>query len=399
MHLAFVTDCSSQQRWLAMLLLHSAGRVGQDDPITWVRWGCEAERLNGRKDEEQLLRRVYSRASLFDVDFASSNQPQEKLRDISWIKPFGFQAFLSGPEISNATTVAMLDADFIFLDRLRVDDLAEHSIASLPRRPATGAGPVEGLHGVVQHYRCCDGAGAPYLFTAEAWRELLPGYAALAGEATGAWGEEQQAFATAAARAGVVFSVFDHFMVSDISEREQEGWRWVEEHLEASGGGSCGPPGRAAAGPGAARAPRLPTFLHVVRPWNPEGGNASWQFSKYQVPPGWGRPEGEGILDCDMPLLAEPPTGLVRSASGGTARLSSWALCGIIHSVNDMLADVKGLRCPHGGNLAKVLKIEANWHNSLLPGQSPAAPGGVVAAFVARCALDLNCSRGSALQL
>jgi len=59
-----------------------------------------------------------------------------------------------------------------------------------------------------------------------------------------------------------------------------------------------------------------------------------------------------------MSLLAEPPAGLVRSASGVTARLSAWGLCGIVHSINHMLADVKGLKCPHGGNLAKALKLD-----------------------------------------
>jgi hypothetical protein len=323
------------------------------------------------------------------------------LPDRSWIKPFAFHAFLSGSEISNDTTVALLDPDFIFLERLRVDDLAEHGITPEGSRQPRAV-EVEGLHGVAQHYACCDGAGAPYMFTAKAWRELLPGYAALASEAKGHWGEEQKAFADAAKLANVTFSVFNHFMISAVGDR-LEGWRWVEEHLNASdragSTGDCGLPGRAAAaGPSA----RLPTFLHVVRPWNPDGGNTSWQFSKYQVPPGWNHPEGEGILDCDMPLLAEPPAGLVRSAPSGKARLSAWGLCGIIHSMNHMLADVKSRKCPNGGNLAKALKIEAGWKNRLVP-VPPPEPGllsspshSVDDAFVVECAVHLNCSRGPA---
>mmetsp|Transcript_47836 Transcript_47836/g.127645 ORF Transcript_47836/g.127645 Transcript_47836/m.127645 type:complete len:425 (+) Transcript_47836:3-1277(+) len=404
MRLAFVTDCSSHQRWMAMLLLHSAGRVGQGDPITWLRWGCEPDRTRSREDEVRLLRRVYPAASLLDVGGRGALAPLDDSaaavlrRDITWIKPFAFQAFLASPEIPNGTAVAMLDADFIFLSRLRVDDLAERSIRTVGEDSAEGPARVEGLRGVVQHYACCRNAGAPYIFTAGAWRALLPAYASLAGRATGSWGEEQEAFATAAAGAGVGFSVFDHFMVSDLDAKEAEGWRWVEECLGAAeaSGSSCGPAGPRAAGVGAP-APRLPTFLHMVRPVNPEGGKATWQFSKYQVPPGWGRPEGEGILDCDMPLLAEPPAGPAGKTSHGKDRLASWMLRSIVAGVNGMLADVKRLKCPKGHNRAKALKIEADWRNSLLSDPAAAAPGaGADPDFVARCALALNCSRGQA---
>merc|ERR1719424_1962670 len=59
MHLSFITDCSSHQAWMATALLHSAHRVGQTDPITWLRAHCPEARLRQREEKERLLRQLY----------------------------------------------------------------------------------------------------------------------------------------------------------------------------------------------------------------------------------------------------------------------------------------------------------------------------------------------------
>jgi hypothetical protein len=410
MHLSFITDCSSHQAWMATALLHSARRVGQTDPITWLRAYCPDSRLRQRDEKERLLQQVYPQFRLLDVN-VSSDTP-----DISWIKPLAFQQLLADSGIGDDTIVAMLDADFLFMSRLRVDDLSENSIMSMARRPAPGSRAVLGMRGAVQRYECCGFSGAPYIFTAKAWRALLPVYGNLRFEANPTdWGSEQVAFAVAAQRAGVSYMPFDHFMVSDLRvhlpypteehppdpTHGHEGWTWVEKFMETEDGDACGVKAARGGGPR-----RLPTFLHTVRPWNPERQEDSWQFSKYQVPPGWRRKDGEGILDCDMPLLAEPPADYVR-AVGETPqphpnrtqksvarrkRLEAWTLCGIIHGLNDMLIDVKKLKCSQGFNDHRALKIEGNWINRLV---TPYAPEGADNEGVRDCSVGLVCAKGA----
>ncbi|CAK0872739.1 unnamed protein product [Prorocentrum cordatum] len=385
--------------------------------LTWLRVHCSDARLGQREEKERLLQRVYPQLRLLDVN-VSRETP-----DISWIKPLAFQQLLGDSSkkkhssIGDDAVVAMLDADFLFMSKLRVDDLAENSLLSMGSRPAPGSRAVLGMQGVVQRYECRGFAGAPYIFTAKAWRALLPAYAGLRFEARpNDWGSEQNAWVIAAQLAGVRYMPFDHFMISDMRVHlpyptEQhppdpthghEGWPWVERFMATEGGDAC------AARVGHGDAPRrLPTFLHTVRPWNPEQQNTSWQFSKYQVPPGWSRQDGEGILDCDMPLLAEPARDYVRVVgetplphpnrtqvrAARRRRLEAWTMCGIIHGLNDMLMDVKKLKCPQGFNDRRALKIEGHWNNRLL---EPYAPEGGDAESVRRCSVGLTCTRGIA---
>lgn len=410
MHLSFITDCSSHQAWMATALLHSAHRVGQTDPITWLRAHCPEARLRQREEKERLLRQLYPQLRLLDVNI-SSDTP-----DISWIKPLAFQQLLADGGIGDDTVVAMLDADFLFMSRLRVDDLSENSIMSMGQRPANGSRAVHGMQGAVQHYECCGFAGAPYIFTARAWRALLPVYANLRlGASPTDWGSEQVAFTVAARHAGVSYMPFDHFMVSDLRvhlpypeeahppdpDHGHEGWTWVEKFMETEEGDACGSRAARGGGPG-----RLPTFLHTVRPWNPEQQDDSWQFSKYQVPPGWRHKDGEGILDCDMPLLAEPPADYVRAVgetpqpnpnraqrfAARRKRLEAWTLCGIIHGLNDMLMDVKKLKCTRGFNDHRALKIEGNWANRLMDSY---VPEGADAQGLHDCSVGLDCAKGA----
>ncbi|CAK0872737.1 unnamed protein product [Prorocentrum cordatum] len=411
MHLSFVTDCTSHQAWMATALLHSARRLGADHPHVAAR---------------ALLRRQAraaggeGAASAAGVPAAAPPRRQRQPRDARHQldqAPGVPAAPRRHSSIGDDAVVAMLDADFLFMSKLRVDDLAENSLLSMGSRPAPGSRAVLGMQGVVQRYECRGFAGAPYIFTAKAWRALLPAYAGLRFEARpNDWGSEQNAWVIAAQLAGVRYMPFDHFMISDMRVHlpyptEQhppdpthghEGWPWVERFMATEGGDAC------AARVGHGDAPRrLPTFLHTVRPWNPEQQNTSWQFSKYQVPPGWSRQDGEGILDCDMPLLAEPARDYVRVVgetplphpnrtqvrAARRRRLEAWTMCGIIHGLNDMLMDVKKLKCPQGFNDRRALKIEGHWNNRLL---EPYAPEGGDAESVRRCSVGLTCTRGIA---
>jgi len=410
MHIAFVTDCTSHQAWMATLLLHSANKVGQTDPITWMRWGCNTAKFQKRPqrvaEEQALLRKIYPNTNVWDLEGFSDKQLKN---DMSWIKPLSFQAFFdSNTYIEDDLQIAMLDADFIFMSKLRVDNLAERSIKTKNglRTHHDSKPVVQGLTAVAQQYMCCDGLGAPYIMSAMAWRKMLPVWAGQRLTVKQNWGAEQDAFATASRKAGIAFHIFDHFMVSDVTtiHGKSEGWKWVKEAIDSNSSDVCKTKVTQET------TSRLPTFFHVVRPWKSEKNTKSpaWQFSKYQVPPGWSRGDGmaDGITDCEMPLFAEPPEDMMLTHSDDdTNKISSWGLCVIIHSLNDMLIDLKKAKCTKGYrgapghglgyNDIKAFKVEEDWRNVMLDGlQSKAEAKGMSYEFMKRCGVDYKCSRG-----
>ncbi|CAK0872738.1 unnamed protein product [Prorocentrum cordatum] len=342
--------------------------------LTWLRVHCSDARLGQREEKERLLQRVYPQLRLLDVN-VSRETP-----DISWIKPLAFQQLL-GDTAASATTRSWRCST-------RTSSSCRSCAWTTWRRTAS----CRWVRG--QHL-----ARAP----CSACRAWCSGTSAAASPARPTSSPPR-------------YMPFDHFMISDMRVHlpyptEQhppdpthghEGWPWVERFMATEGGDAC------AARVGHGDAPRrLPTFLHTVRPWNPEQQNTSWQFSKYQVPPGWSRQDGEGILDCDMPLLAEPARDYVRVVgetplphpnrtqvrAARRRRLEAWTMCGIIHGLNDMLMDVKKLKCPQGFNDRRALKIEGHWNNRLL---EPYAPEGGDAESVRRCSVGLTCTRGIA---
>eukprot|EP00928_Gymnodinium_smaydae_P007444 TRINITY_DN12672_c0_g1_i2.p1 TRINITY_DN12672_c0_g1~~TRINITY_DN12672_c0_g1_i2.p1 ORF type:complete len:448 (+),score=55.18 TRINITY_DN12672_c0_g1_i2:43-1386(+) len=388
MHIVFATDCSSHQKWMSYLFLHSASSVGQKGPITWMRANCA---LTGKPtataDDLNMLQSLYLEASLIDFEV------NERLPDKSWVKPFALQRFVDlHRDMPENRLVAFVDGDMIFLSRFRIDDLDQRSLAfngpgHLTRQNGNLVGPNVG---VVQRYLCCDNSGAPYVFWLSAWRKLLPHWIAERSKASGTWwGEEQHAFATAIRAAGLKFNVFEHFMLSvpfrnHSNDGEGEGWPWVDEAIAQLGGDVCssGVPGEN----GEVR--KLPTFLHVCQAWS---AGTDWHYSKHNVPPGRERPEGtDGILECSMPLLAAPPADLMRKATALYKR-NAWGICTIYHSLNGMLLKHKQQRCPAGFNSAKILKIGNNDKNRLIEDPSPHIIGNVSPKWVERCAGNVDC--------
>jgi len=406
MHIAFVTDCTSHQAWMAATLLHSANKVGQTDPITWMRWGCNTEKYKGKAvkstDQQALMRKLYPNANVWDLEGFEDSQLRG---DVSWIKPLSFKAFFdSNTYVDDDLVLAMLDADFIFMSKLRVDDLKERSIKTKNglRTHHDSKPVVQGLVAVAQQYMCCDGLGAPYMMSAQAWRKMLPGWADQRLSAGKNWGAEQEAFSSSARKAGISFHIFDHFMVSDITTRNEhsEGWSWVKDAIKNNESDTCKTKVTHET------TSKLPTFFHVVRPWQDSLStkHPAWQFSKYQVPPGWQRSEAEGITDCEMPLFAEPPEDMMLAKTDEGDKLSSWGLCTIIHSLNDMLIDLKKAKCTKGyrgapghgkgWNDIKAFKVEKDWRNIVFDSaQSEAETKGMSFDFMKECGEHYKCSR------
>lgn len=398
LHIVFVTDCTAHQKWMAFNVFNSARAVGQEDPITWVRSGC-TEQQNSK--DNSLAQSLYPKAAVRSV--GGDDGKGEHDFNLAFGVPKAVQGFVKTAEgMSNSSVLALIEADFVFLSKLRLDDLTTRG---LPMNRDSLI-EVNGLHvggkvGVAQHYQCCDNLGPPYILSVESWRELAPLWVARSAAHTdGGWGGDQQGFAEAASGAGLSFNIFDHFMVSD-SESAGEGWSLIEEVISSENGDVCATK-KVGLQPGI---DRVPTFMHIVRPWTAhykkgymrseliEGTAAvqNWGFSKYQVPPGWRVPQtSDGILECGMPLFAEPPSTLL---SKGESPKDSWAICTIIHSLNSMLTQYKKATCPAGFNDAKGLKMNVplDWSNKLLPGSVEAAPAGTDLKWLKDCVEKPRC--------
>jgi hypothetical protein len=363
------------------LFFSSASEVGQNDPISWVRANCPDHKKLERKREEELLKSIHPKAELLDF------QVDGPMPDKSWIKPAAMKAFVDAhPTMPAETAVALTDPDMIFLTRFSIHDLGKRGIPANDTtrlsksflETSTSESFVQGLTGVAQHYLCCEGIGAPYVLTAGAWRLLTKEWEkprlASHGKDMG-WGSEQIAFSTAAVRVGIKFTIFDHFMVS-VPEINApgEGIGWIKSSLIDRGlGNTCvtGRIGEASLLAKDVEANPMPTFLHVVRPWGI--ARLGWMYSKYQIPPGWSHNEDtDGILECSMPLMAEPPKDLVELAATETEKLNAWGLCSITHSLNSMLRKFKDAKCTAGFNSAPALKFKSGWVNEILPGGLPA---------------------------
>jgi hypothetical protein len=353
--------------------------VNQNDPITWIRAGCDVDGVDAKSSASrtaEVARKIYPKAGLVDV----SGKKMEDF-NLGFGVPKALQSFFFDQVVNgypDDAVAVLMEGDMIFLDRLTTNGLVS----------------VAGKHAIAQHYRCCDDLGPPYILTVKAWKELLPVWSNLAANHTsGGWGGDQVAFAEAARATGMKFKVYDNFMVSDKSDKESEGWSLVEEALQTSAGDVC-KTGIVGKVPGVQR---VPTFMHVVRPWSMIQGSEHWGFSKYQVPPGHHHEaKTDGILGCGMPLFAEPPltgSNLLALPVGSEEQRSGWAVCTIIHSLNSMLETYKTAACPGGFNKAKAfkMKVPLDWSNELLPGWEQELPHGHDASFVQQCATGLKC--------
>lgn len=397
LEIIFVTDCSEHQRWLAYNVFSSAGQVGQDDPITWVRAGCDPEIAERGGRDLDVAAKIYPKARLFDV----SGYWGKNFNTGGGV-PGAMHRFLEAQQgLTNATTVALVEGDMIFLQKLRYDDEdlntrgREMKGRSLVRSESGTL--VGGKVGLAAHYDCCNDIGPPYLLSAQGWRDVTPVWNAKFQ--TSGWGGDQVALGQASIETGVDWNVYDHLMVS--SYNKQPAWEMVEDALSVPEGDVCATKQVGMHPDLAKRNKDLPNFMHVVVPWSLE----TWGFSKYQVPPGWQmKTKTDGILQCAMPMFAEPPSDLLQGAgytskeeAGSTAksdgdRRSGWAVCTILHSLNTMLANYKKVACD-SFNEVKGLKmiVPLAWRNELLEGAYQGAPAGTDHEWLRMCATQPAC--------
>jgi len=380
----FITDCSAHQRWMAFNVFNSARQAGQKDPITWLRSDCK---VTGGHDDHKIATALYENAHIVNINGGSEG----KSFTLGFGIPRALHAYLATPNsVSNDTVLALIEADMIFLSQLRVDNLRTNGLPMPDRQLIQKSGSFIGPKvGVAAHYLCCDNLGPPYILAAGDWRALIPFWSQVR-EGKG-WGADQIVFAQAARKAGIHFNVFDHFMVSS-PDTTDAGWSLVKDALRKPAGDVCATK-KFGLQPGLSH---LPTFMHVVRQWIfKDNASETWGFSKYQVPPGYHHHEKtNGILECGMPLLAEPPTSALGTSEADKAeKIEGWAFCTIVHSVNSMLLNYKELTCPQGFNKVPALKMSVplKWTNILLEGGLDGAPPGTDLAVMKRCAEIPDC--------
>lgn len=370
---------------MAFDVFNSAGKVGQEGTITWVRSGCAGDKT---EKDLKIAKALYADALIEDVGGKDMDN-----FNLGFGVPKAVTSYFDAhQEFSNQTVLALIEADFMFLSKLSVDDLETNGIpmngGSLIQHEGAVVG---GLVGAAQHYQCCDNLGPPYIFSVESWREISPRWSHMAATSDG-WGEDQKALAQSVSEAGVQMNVFDHFMVSDVHV-SGEAWSLVDGAVDHALQRSSPPGGDVCATGNFMQlpdGPRLPTFMHMVRPWSvTESGDSqkAWGFSKYQMPPGWKMETStDGMLECGMPLMAVPPANLLQTASFDARE--RWAVCTIFHGLNSMLTNYKQEACPNGSNEAKAfkMKVPLEWTNELLHGAEEAAPAGTDLDWMRRCA-------------
>lgn len=395
--IAFVTDCSAHQRWMAFQIFNSARSVGQQEPIIWLRMACTKEKLKRWENDMEVASVLYQQAEILDINGASG----EDFNLGGGVPSTLATWFSTDSSLRNDTVIALIEGDFFFLERFRIDDLHSKGKRFEPKQHQYDirAGIKEN-RGVAAYWQCCDGFGPPYVLSVGGWRMLMPEWQSQMNKemqgGTG-WGADQVCFGRAVKFLRMQFNLYTHFSVTEFDV--QEGWDLVRHALMRPSMDVCSTKRVGEQSTSGA----LPSFLHIVRPWT-VGANDSeamdseamdsgaWGFSKYQVPPGWKKAETtDGILECDMPLFAEPPATLLQDFP--SEYLSAWALC-VVHSrLNEMLLTYKENVCKSGFNSAKALKMSVplNWTNRLLPGAEEGVLNKKRITWMERCAEEPEC--------
>ena len=131
LHIVFSTDCTPYQDWQALLVFHSAFRVGQLGRLTRIASGCTEEK---KLELSALYAKLWPRNSVhFTPDFTRT-ESGEKYEFYN--KPYGMLDFLTnGTNVEKDAIIAIIDPDFLFMRPLtrRISGRPEN-IPHTPRR-------------------------------------------------------------------------------------------------------------------------------------------------------------------------------------------------------------------------------------------------------------------------
>mmetsp|Transcript_23696 Transcript_23696/g.76100 ORF Transcript_23696/g.76100 Transcript_23696/m.76100 type:complete len:489 (+) Transcript_23696:93-1559(+) len=324
----FSTDCSAYQDWQSEVVFNSASLARHRGPLTRIASGCSAD------DRARLLRRY---KALYDDDddlfeprvsvhfTPSFDRDADSGKTYSFYnKPRGIEHWLKEGGAKNSSSpqreiIALIDPDFVFLKPL--SDELEYPIvrhpwkpSELPYRRVERGRPVGQQYGLGAQWISFDreficGAGSPcldvdrqeanqyypvgppYVLHRDDWTRLAPVWRDFAPRVYKQYPHllaEMYAYCAAAAHLRLRHLRVNHMMLSNVAAGD-EAWDRVDKRrtddllLAPSKSSSL-------------KLRQLPNFIHYCQNYR----LGDFMFAKRRVPPSM-------FVDCDHPLLAEPP--------------------------------------------------------------------------------------------
>ena len=398
MHIVFSTSCNEFQHWQTEVLLNTAQRVGQRGKITHIIAGCEEREdagMSGKvrhithaagENDNVVKDHIWRKSS--NPNFALHYAPAiPEAKEFPWFnKPWSFYHWMKSAK-PKERVIVLLDPDEFFLEALtqgdkKREDLINSWPASMQSRvtdvvqPGMAVGQMYGFGSVWMNMfdrnKMCGASsycatipyneanwyypvGPPYLIHQQDfkpimdkwWAFMKPAYAADKGDIQ----VDMYAYIMAAADLKVKHVILEQYMVS-CPDCGGEGWKYIDALPTLS----CHAPAFPA---GAHR----PTFIHAAQHYHactkgdrPTGGGCStpgsemWNFHKGHVP--------SRILECEQPLLVQPPDNLFNVQVGVHNRRNAYMICVLLKMVNDAACDFRKKYCPNGFNSNQCVRID-----------------------------------------
>ncbi|RHY45868.1 hypothetical protein DYB30_005787 [Aphanomyces astaci] len=407
-HIVYSTSCDQPNRhFLSAALQVSASKVGQRGPITEIISGCSDEEVQ-RFASEPSFYHDYHR------HFTPSYSPHPKsgiTDDYSpYNKPFALRHLLHTPPSSSNPAavkgnmpVALMDADFIFFQPLRVNTGADLSsfYHGEQRQGEEIQDVVADGHALAQDWTsyygagwfnpdnedkkaavcagkpCMDvtsddgreyyaGGGPPYILTKNDWLKMIDSYGdfVIAGRKLSKnWMVEMYAYGLAAGNHHIKHTLVTH-LGPTWPQSEVHSWTFLDDDTP-------NPCDVASLDVVLPRHP--PISVHYCQKYGYfDKEDAGFHFYKYHIP--------YDILECDAMLLQLPPpwqwTDIPSLGLEGidlvAKRHEVWTECTLAKILNQVFLTAKEKLCPLGFNTHQGLPMsEPHQRDSALPGGAP----------------------------
>jgi len=387
-HIIVSTGCNVFQHWQMELLLYSHKRSGQKGKITRLVSGCEESREvksmahlthPGGKLHDIVGRDVLERST--HPDFGLHITPAfEGAKEFPWFnKPLSIDHWAKHGNHEGASVVVIMDPDEIILEAITQHELSTgkgllgsntnganvvkpgtpvaqmYGIGSswfrMPRDEICGQGSecAKTGHQVAQQHFA---VGPPYLIhmsdfpaLAGKWAEYIR---PVAKYAKGDILTDMWAYCMAAANLGLKHTQLHQYMVSNPGIGG-EGWplldQWPASHWDSI---DCNQPS-------VPEGSHMPNVVHFAQNYHTtDAKGRKWMWHKGHVP-------GD-LLECDVPLLKQPPANFIAKQQNKKDRQHAWLICMLLSNVNEMATAYKGKFCKQGQtvNLEKKIKLVQN---------------------------------------
>lgn len=372
LHIIFSSGCNWFQHWQSELLLATAFHAGQRGRVTRIVSGCHDKSAENVKHASQtfpegvndLLVPLEHLNRSVNENFGLYITPSfEGARDFPWLNKASSIEYFNihaRPELDRLgeTVVAVLDPDFVFLKKLSVIQLdpdwilntigqfGGSSVVEVGRPLAQQYGlggqwrhkfPVATIAGAESPALNYDdesaakffSVGPPLILHKDDWVKLAPLWRQNMKPVLQVENDilaDMWAYCIAAAHLQLEHQILDQYMISCTSQHEPgEAFPWLNQFTDFSCHNPTIPDEK-----------KTPNFIHMASNFKaPE--SQFWMFHKGHVP-------GK-ILDCDTPLIIQPPDDLWHQSKSVEAKQGAWILCHIIAKLNRVATEYKEKFC------------------------------------------------------